>query len=71
MPKSPSYKIVCCNCDCNLLDCIDGEICWGTVQVANNTGEPDYDWIHACEGHVAVLSGFGQNSKYIPEKKSK
>ena len=59
----------CCNSLCDMD--YDELPCWGDVEVVDEVNygtddEPDYTWVHACEGHSDLVA-YGY--PYKPEPK--
>jgi len=68
--KSPSYRPCSCGGEC--YSGSEEEPCWGRVEAADesSTGDGDFIWVHACEGHYAYVAyGYDKTHPYIPEPK--
>jgi hypothetical protein len=49
----------CCGADCHYGN-IEGEPCWGKVELMDEVAVGDeYLWLHACQGHADVYCGDG------------
>lgn len=70
---SPSYRP--CSCGANCPHGSPDEPCWGPVNAVDEVsfvdeeGNPDWYWIHVCEGHSDKIDGY-DGSPYIPEPRA-
>lgn len=64
---NPYNPGACCGSDCSYFGADSKEPCWGNVHLVDEVEvEGEYRWIHECEGHSGVFSGYAKYNAPAP-----